>query len=268
MTHHDDIHSEYSTVRPTKFTGLTAYPEWISKLPVENFDLGGSAGLYEDGRIDILLSLYPVKDRAVLELGPFEAGHTYMMHNSGASSIDAIEAHRSSYIKCLLAKEAFSLNRANFYLGDFIGWLKQSSKIYDLAVASGVLYHMADPIELLDLLCDRSKHLFLWTHYAPTDLYPDGHPLKRPYTGIIDTADYKGVKLNLHQRTYLDVASSPTFCGGVRDRHAWMEKEGILSLLKVNGFSKQHVFMDQPEGHPNGPCFCVYAYRDTESRGS
>ncbi|GJD79880.1 class I SAM-dependent methyltransferase [Methylobacterium gregans] len=255
----DDVHAEYANIPPSKTTGLTAYPEWVSKLPVAQSGLGGTATLFEDQRIRILLDLCPVDNYRVLELGPFEAGHTYMLHGAGAESIDAIEAHRSSYIKCVLAKEALDLTRAHFYLGDFVAWLQNTTKAYDLAVASGVLYHMADPVGLLDLLCKRANRIFLWTHYAPTTPYPDGHPLKQAYTGEIDEIEHKGEKLKLYQRTYLDVANTSTFCGGVRDRHAWMEKDGILALLRVNGFATQHVFMDQPEGHPNGPCLCIYA---------
>lgn len=258
----DDVHAEYANIPPTKTTGLTAYGEWVSKLPVNQSGLGGAAGLYDDGRIRILLGLCPVREKTVLELGPFEAGHTYMLHEAGASSIDAIEAHRSSYVKCLLAKEAFDLTRAHFYLGDFVAWLRETDKTYDLAVASGVLYHMADPIGLLDLLSRRSNRIFLWTHYAPSMPYPDDHPLRAAYTGQVDTVNYKGLSLKLYQRTYLGIAGTSTFCGGVRDRHAWMEKDGIRALLDANGFRIQHVFMDQPEGHPYGPCFCLYCERE------
>lgn len=88
-------------------------------------------------------------DLTVLELGPLEAGHTYMLEKMGARSIVAVEANSRAYLKCLIVKELFELKRAKFLLGDFVAYLKNNTRHFDLCLASGVLYHMQNPAELL-----------------------------------------------------------------------------------------------------------------------
>ncbi len=59
-------------------------------------------------------------------------------------------------------------------LGDFMSFLRkeasnneytQLDKTYDIVFASGVLYHMEKPIELLDLISRVSDKIFIWTQY-------------------------------------------------------------------------------------------------------
>ena len=63
--------------------------EWSSRFPADHPDLtGGLAGLYEDDRVLwAVQQLGGLKDRRVLELGPLEAGHSYMAEQLGAASI-------------------------------------------------------------------------------------------------------------------------------------------------------------------------------------
>ena len=47
-------------------------------------------------------------------------------------------------------KEAVGLSRTRFLLGDFCEYLETTDERFDLVFASGVLYHMADPIGLIE----------------------------------------------------------------------------------------------------------------------
>ncbi|MGZ9724337.1 class I SAM-dependent methyltransferase [Rhizobium miluonense] len=117
----------------------------------------GKTNLFEDSRIGWLYQKFgPITGMDILELGPLEAAHTYMLHNLGARSITSIENSPRAYLKCLAIKEIFNLTRATFILDDAIRYLSSSDEKYDIAVASGVLYHMTDPLGLLDALSSRS----------------------------------------------------------------------------------------------------------------
>ena len=78
----------------------------------------------------------------------------------------AIEANRRAFLKCLCIKEVLGLERVDFRLGDFVAYLKNSKNDnYDVVLASGILYHMQQPIEVLDLIASLTNKIFLWTHY-------------------------------------------------------------------------------------------------------
>ena len=55
--------------------------EWSSKLPEPLAGLeSGSIPLFEDGRIEwALAQLGGIESKTVIELGPLEAGHSYML---------------------------------------------------------------------------------------------------------------------------------------------------------------------------------------------
>jgi spermidine synthase len=81
----------------------------------------------------------------VLELGPLEGGHTYQFEKMGVAEIIAVESNAEAFLKCLIVKNLFGLQKARFLLGDFVEFLKQNTNRYDLIFCCGVLYHMQDP---------------------------------------------------------------------------------------------------------------------------
>ena len=196
--------------------------------------------------------------KKVLELGPLEGGHTYMFLKAGAQSVLGLEANTRCYLKCLVVKEALLLDNAHFLFGNFVPWLQENKLAFDFVHASGVLYHMVDPIELLDLLCTTSTQLYLWTHYADLDAMPTTDP--RYIAGIIgvETSYAHGREYKLYRRHYQgSPTTDPKFCGGVHKNPAWLEKSMILHVLHQYGFST--TIEHDVAGHANGPCFSVLA---------
>ena len=73
---------------------------------------------------------------------------------------------RRAYLKCLVMKEILGTERVRVLLGDAAAFLADSPvPRFDLAVASGVLYHMADPVTLLARLAKAADRLYLFTFY-------------------------------------------------------------------------------------------------------
>ena len=147
--------------------------EWSSRMPLDRADLkAGETPLFDDPRIkwadDKLTSLGLVggmRDRDVLELGPLEGGHSFLLDRLGAKSVTAVEANSRAYLKCLLAKETLGMPRVRFLLGDCLEYLRAPGPRFDAAVACGILYHLTNPVELIELLAKRCDALFLWTVY-------------------------------------------------------------------------------------------------------
>jgi hypothetical protein len=142
---------------------------WSSALPEPFSHLKtGTALLFNDPRIHWLIDMIGgVNNKSILELGPLEGGHTYMFEKAGAPSILAIESNTNAFLKSLIIKELFELKYARFLCGDFMEFLREeNTQKFQIGLASGVLYHMQNPVELIALLTHRClEHLFFWTHY-------------------------------------------------------------------------------------------------------
>src|SRR6058998_2055014 len=75
--------------------------EWSSSLPPEKgLQTGGVAALFQDGRVKWAVEQFGgVEGQTILELGPLEGAHTYMLEKMGAASVTAIEANTRAYLK-------------------------------------------------------------------------------------------------------------------------------------------------------------------------
>src|ERR1700744_4908288 len=85
-----DLKAEYITSAPSPQNSLDIFKgEWASRFPPPFQELrAGEARLFEDERISWLGQVLGTISRMhVLECGPLEGGHTYMLEQLGASSI-------------------------------------------------------------------------------------------------------------------------------------------------------------------------------------
>lgn len=235
--------------------------EWSSRLPEPYASLpAGAVGLFEDERITWAAEhLGGFNGKTVLELGPLEAGHTYMLERLGAAEIVAVEANTRAYLKCLVIKELLGLKRARFLCGDFVEYLRGETRCFEAALASGVLYHMRDPVELLALLAAKCDRLFLWTHYYDAQVL-QGKPHLAPKFPSATASEQRGFRHTLHRYEYRASLEWKGFCGGSAEFSHWLSREDILSCLRHFGFTDLRIGFDHPD-HPNGPAFCVAAIR-------
>jgi hypothetical protein len=235
--------------------------QWLSNLPLGDV-VSGDAQLFFDDRIDWFLNeINGVEGKSVLELGPLEGGHSWMIEKAGAASILAIEANARSFLKCLVAKELTGLRRTRYRLGDFIEFLKQTDEEFDVCIACGVLYHLVSPLEFLHLVSEHCSSIMIWTHYY------DEKAIKRK--SIIDPAKfsahaeatYNGFPYTLHRYEYLDALALESFCGGTVPFSHWVNKEDILGGLEFFGFKNIKIKEDIVD-HQHGPCLTLCASKD------
>jgi hypothetical protein len=245
----DDLFAGYEMGLPSHQNAVSLIPGWSCHFPARLGLQAGRIPAFDDPRIAWAISRFgDLRGRSVLELGPLEGAHTSMLANAGAQ-VDAIESNQLAYFKCLITKEILGFPNARFYLGDFVQGLEQSDKNYDMIVASGVLYHMRDPLRLLQAMAKRTNVIYLWTVIVNNnDLRPSGLQL------------FNGVNVRLYARGY--GPQDAKFCGGPTDYPCWMHRDDILAVLGALGFSNLTIAHDV-ESNPGNflPTFSVFASR-------
>ena len=218
----------------------------------------GTVALFEDPRIGWALSeLGDLQGRTVLELGPLEGAHAYMIERAGAASIVSIEANPEAYLKCLVVKETIGLQRTHFLCGDFIEYLRNSPPRFNAAFASGVLYHMMEPAELIALLSNITRNLYLWTHYYDAHLISADRKLSSMFVGNRQS-EHAGFRHRLFRYEYWGSFGARQFCGGSRPHAHWMTREDILRCLQHFDFTEIRANFEAPD-HPDGPAFAIVA---------
>src|SRR3954451_4242402 len=233
--------------------------EWSSRFPAP-LDLSIAAGgipLFEDTRVVwAFTELGGIEGQRVLELGPLEAGHSYMLELYGAASVIAIEANTRAYLKCLIVKELLDLKRVKFLCGDFLEYLESTPDQFDFIMSSGVLYHMRNPVELLSLIAAHTSRIFLWTHYFHESIR--SNPNLRYRFPFSDVVEQDGFRHTLYRQEYQVSLNRPGFCGGNEDFSNWLSRDELLSCLEFLGFKDIRIAHEMPD-HPHGPCLSVIA---------
>ena len=244
----------FFSVAPSDQNALDLFAgEWSSQPPPSRTDLkAGATPLFDDPRIawahHRLMELGVeggVTGRDVLELGPLEGGHAYLLDRLGAKSVTSIEANARAYLKCLVAKETFGMPRTHFLLGDCLAHLRTVDRRYDVGVACGILYHLTNPVELLELLARRCDSLFLWTVFYDPDFVAK-NPVPGANFSEVLQMETAGFKHTVHRFNYGPSLDSKRFCGGGDVYSYWMEKPAILGALQSFGFTEFRT-----EVHPN-----------------
>src|SRR5450631_2648286 len=99
----DAAFGQYVETLPTLQNAIDCLPGWNSAFPERFGVTAGPLHLYNDPRIH------------------WEAGRTAYLDAAGAE-VDAVEANKLAFMRCLVAKEIYGLARAKFWLGDFVKW--------------------------------------------------------------------------------------------------------------------------------------------------
>lgn len=230
---------------------------WSSKFPNNSiFETKAQAKAFEDRRIKWAIEQFgDLNGKCGLELGPLEAGHSYMLQNAGIKSLLSIESNSNSYLKCLVVKEILSLNRVNFLFGDFVKFLNECDKFFDFVIASGVLYHMKKPIQFIESILNKSDYIYVWTHYYAEGLksrFPEKFPEKTEIR-------YRNKVYQTSKYLYNESLEWDGFCGGPNNFSFWLEKNLILNIFKEHGFEINIHFDDTK--HVHGPCISFIAHK-------
>jgi len=249
----------YSSLVPDRANAVGLFDGyWSTLLP--DIPGGGTFTGFSDARVAWLIENVPVAGRKVLELGPLEGGHSFLLERAGAE-VTAIEGNHAAFLRCLIVKNIYQL-RAQFLLGDFARSFGPPVP-YDMVVASGVLYHMTDPVDLLRRMAAAADTLFLWTHcFDPDPAVWNAalQPLvgKKWRTDLTETVMHDGLPVRLVPQIYGEALGWKGFCGGPETISKWIYRDDLIRLLERLGFASIEIAFDHRD-HPNGPSFCVLA---------
>jgi len=250
---------------PSAQTAIDAVPDkWASSLPASLGEVrAGSVDLFDDERIHWALEqLGGVQGETVLDLGPLEGGHSYMAHQAGARKVVGVEANSKAFLKCLVTKELLELDRCRFLCGDVAQYLEQTTERFDTCIACGILYHMVDPVALIELISRRATKLIMWTHVYADEALSKSELAAR--LGPAQESAYGDFNYRLHRHGYgLDTRLSGFF-GGVAGHSNWMPRDDLMRTLDHFGWRSVRVAFDEPH-HQNGPALALVAVRDAPS---
>lgn len=247
----------FQGVFPSHQVGFDLFQgEWVSHIPM-NGCVTGTAPLFDDQRPHMMIEhLGPIEGYRILELGPMEGHQTWQLERHGAGSITAIEGNSALWLRCLAVKNALNLH-ANFLLGDFLEYMRTTQERYDLLFASGVLYHMIDPVDFITLASNVAPRLFLWTHYFEKEAIA-ASDIRDSFLDEPESISFQGNPLQLYPRLYpSQEVEKQSYCGGILPQCRWMDLDGILTCLRGNGFRKIETF-GKSVGN-QGPSICITA---------
>jgi len=259
-----EIIENYCTKYPANQNAVDIFKgDWASFLPGDTGALSdGFAPLFNDERISWMVEkLGGVDGKRILELGPLEGGHTYMLeaeHN--AKQIISIEANERAYLKCLVAKEILGTTSSRFLLGDFNEYMATSNEFFDVVVACGVLYHMQNPAEHIKRLCSSADTVFVWTHYYDKELIEAiGDEVAKKFNHESPTS-FEGYDYVLYQQDYLDALGWSGFCGAGSQSANWIKLDDIYNMFDKYDFEITDTNFHE-KNHIHGPAIAFIAKR-------
>jgi hypothetical protein len=228
-----------------KVHGFYIHKNWHCTLPFEKLSIEGepSTILMSEPRINTLAEKFDLKNCRILELGCLEGVHTFMLQMLGAKKVIAIEGRAENFLKCLVIKNAFNLDRCQFLYGDINQSISLLQGPFELCLAVGILYHLKDPLSIIHRVAELAQSLFVWTHYATKD-FPPGQLKEISCQGN----SYTGKYVKEDTRHYLSGLDAISF---------WMLQDDIIKAVQDAGF-RQIDFIEK-EDHENGPAITFLA---------
>ena len=256
------IDQEFIKTAPSPQHALDIFKgEWLSALPSPLTPCrAGTLPLFGDPRIKWAVEQWGgVQGRKVIELGPLEGGHSWMLEQMGAAEVIAVEASTRAYLKCLTLKELTGMTRVRFLCGDSVGYLRENPAQADAILASGILYHMTNPVELIAEIAAHTDRMFLWTCYHDAEIIARNQHLAARF-GPPRAASHAGFAHTVHPFHYRATRFRLGFSGGVASYSHWLTRDTILQALRHFGLDRIETAFEEP-GHANGPAFALVASR-------
>lgn len=197
----------------------------------------------------------------ILELGPSDGYNTAGLETQGATNITSIDGNAGAFMRCLIMKNAFDL-KAKFLLGDFLSYIGGPGTSFDLVYASGVLYHLLDPIAFIERCSEIAPHLFLWTfHYNEDEIAKHDYERNWFKPAENETKQWRGRDFVYHRRYYeMSIVEGATYAGGLTRYSHWLTLDDIFAVLNMAGY---RVIRTVPDGFSGIPAMNILATRES-----
>jgi SAM-dependent methyltransferase len=144
--------------------GFKARGPWVTGFKIDGQWSGGVYPAEDDFRLREFRKRFPRPQR-VLDLGSLEGGHTFQIAKF-AGHVTAIEGRLANIEKSRWLQGALGIDNVEFRQEDLETSRLASLGRFDVVFNVGLLYHLANPADLLGQLAMLSDFMFLWTHVA------------------------------------------------------------------------------------------------------
>lgn len=242
---------------PAEETAFSLFPDaWKFKFDKMTQDEIISFLLTIDGRPKMCSNLFNnFSEFNIIEFGPSDGYNTAQLEMNGAKFIKSIESNIEAFLRCLIIKNFLNLN-CRFLLGDFLKFFSNNKEIFDLAYASGVIYHLEDPVEFIINCGKMSKNIFIWSlYYDDASINNDKYETKR-FLGCEEIVKL-GIKFTYYKRSVDDqFLNRSDYQGGIVQCSSWLTLDGIISAVELAGFK---VLKTLPDKVGNIPAINLWA---------
>lgn len=247
--------------------------EWAYDIPVDDTHSGACSQFrFKHTSICLLEAAFgKMYGWNVLELGPNEGEVSFHLHHAGVARVLSIEARVRTYLKALIVKNLLKLDTVTYMLGDFTKHLESTKEHYDLILASGVMYHMIDPVRVIHGMCKRAERLSLATFYFGPEMleydasmdksglppvvwdvpHPEGHPHRYGGLEVQYYKYYYPISQDLHEGYGH---------GGPAMYANLLNKDDLIRAIEFFGFEIVEPTHDDPQGC-RGPHIHLQAQR-------
>jgi SAM-dependent methyltransferase len=175
--------------------------------------------------------------RTVVDLGCLEGGFTLAFAQRGAERAVGIEAREVSVRRCEVAQKLLGVDGAEFVRGDIKEELA-GRELFDVVFAAGILYHVADPADLLATMRSVCSHVALVdTHVADPDLVSHGcSPIvERQLAG----RTYRGRMFPEYAPAAADAAKDDLLWAAWSDSDSfWPLEQDLEAMILAAGFAR------------------------------
>jgi hypothetical protein len=188
---------------------------------------------------------------SILELGPSDGYNTLGLEMEGAEDVTAIDGNVGAFLRCLTLKNYFEM-KSKFLFGDFLKYLECPPRRHDLIYASGVLYHLTDPVAFLQRCAELCDRLFLLTFYYDESAIAS-HPYESRWFRLEETktCTMGDINLSLYRRDYeQQIVDSAKYAGGFSPHALWLARDDLLKLFKYLGYTLMREVPDSFQGIP------------------
>lgn len=171
---------------------------------------------------NLLLNGIDLKDKTVLELGPFEGNNSMALMEFGPRKVIGIEARPSNYAKIAVLKSLLGWDNYSLLLGDMHIFPQLINEKIDIIFCSGVFYHTDQPWWLLKTCMDNCDTILLLGHVSSKH-----SPQPRQFKQVVlESGTYEF-------EIYNELGDN---LSGVQSQSLWFKEKDLVHFLDYHGF--------------------------------
>lgn len=174
--------------------------------------------------------------KTLVDLGCLEGGFSLAFAKLGAQRALGIEARDISVRRCKVAQQLLSLSNVEFVCGDIKDELLKSPSAFDVVFAAGILYHVANPYELLRSMYDACRGFTVVdTHVARADA--PSHGCLEITTRSWEGHTYQGREfIEFPSNVEFDSREKFLWAAWSDQRSFWPLEEDLVRMMRDVGF--------------------------------